>query len=169
MKSKKASLIFGLLIILIIALFVLPRSLSLFKSDFSSTPTSYIPPKNDPVKVSQTFYDNYFECIKKHFQSNTGKSPAEDCPYDSNPHTTDDFATNVSKNIGGDPILCAQNLPLSISTSNSANIMGDEVATVIVHEKFSESYENVQVILKNINNEWKLYTVICSPQEGFGS
>ncbi len=114
-----------------------------------------------PEIVVETFYSSYLNCFNRHFENLNGKSPRENCPFDQYQVLDMNLVDKLNNYIGGDPILCAQDLPTSISV-DPGSIQGN-TATTIVHESGFNKDNPVTVDLTLENNQWKITNIICQP------
>lgn len=123
--------------------------------------------KDSPSANSQTFYDWYANCLNS--------SPAGICNYKESKLVSSELVNriaaydeNFNKQCGdspgcnhGDLILCAQNVPQSISVDNEK--ISGSTATVTVHTTYGASGDNpLTVSLKNESGTWKLTNISCS-------
>lgn len=106
-------------------------------------------------KIVQNYYTSYLACLNK--------TPTQDCPYDPNVFTPT-FYSQLQKgqvNIGKDPILCAQNVPVKISFEN-AIINPNGSATVVVHTYWTESPTHNIYVWVTKNDQWKIADISCN-------
>jgi hypothetical protein len=116
----------------------------------------------------QNYYNSYLGCINSHFnnvesKSNYNKTPEQDCPYDVSAFTPTLYSQlqNGQVNPGGDPILCAQNTPQSL-TFDKANVLSSGAATATVHTIWvGNSPINISVGLQEIDDQWKIASITC--------
>lgn len=117
--------------------------------------------QDTPEMVTQAFYDWYLSCLDEHFTRNTGKSPNEDCSYQTNPNVDSQLQKNIGQVKDSDPVLCAQNTPRSTKV-DKAYITGNK-DTVVVHTLYDSSGDNpLNVDLQLIDNKWKIINISCS-------
>jgi len=116
----------------------------------------------------QNYYNSYLGCINNHFnnvenKNNYNKTPEQDCPYDVSAFTPTLYSQLQSGQVnpGGDPILCAQNTP-QLLTFDKANVSPKGSATVIIHTVWGRnSPMNIGVGLQEINDQWKIASIVC--------
>lgn len=131
--------------------------------------TLQIPYKNNiqnptaPENVTQNFYNWYLSCLNNHFQDSIDQTPNTTCPYENSAYISPELLQNIKNNIGGDPILCAQNTPLEIK-ADKAKIAGNK-SNLIVHTIYGASGDNpLNVELQLINQKWKITNISCTPR-----
>lgn len=148
-----------LLIVIIIALAV--GGYLAYSGKINLNRTQTIPSQNTPEMVTQAFYDWYLSCLDKHFTSNTGKSPNEDCSYQTNPNVGPQLQKNLGQPKDSDLVLCAQNTPRSTKV-DKAYIAGNK-ATVVAHTLYDGSGDNpINVDLQLFDNKWKITNISCT-------
>lgn len=111
----------------------------------------------------QNYYNEYFDCLHKHFTVMNGHGLLQDCPYDANIFTPTLYSglQNGTINRGGNPILCAQDMPMAI-TFDKAITSVNGTATVVVHTFWGSSApQKINVGLQEIDNQWKVASINC--------
>lgn len=112
----------------------------------------------DPEAALRAFYDWYLE-----YAQSSG-NPLVDRAYAESDYLTDSFVTNVDEILdsfergGYDPILCAQDVPESVSIS-AVEVESDS-ATAQVSTSFGNSF---QVQLARFDGVWLISDIICAP------
>jgi hypothetical protein len=108
----------------------------------------------NPETVVQEFYNGYL-----HYNGN----PLVDKVYRSNKRLSPSFVASLDDFTQGemhfDPVLCAQDKPVGITT-HSAQMSGDR-AVVGVTDSFPGHRFSVELV--QIDGEWKIDRVVCNP------
>jgi hypothetical protein len=130
-------------------------------SEAAAPPPSEItiadPVGQTPEQVTETFYSWYI-------QSTQGIPPRR-APYAQTGYLTDDLLNQIERTTasfdkgGYDPILCAQDIPESVSVSPIA-AEGDS-ASVLVNTSFPG--HSFQVALTLVDGVWCLSDIVCAP------
>ncbi len=121
---------------------------------------SFVPPPAAPVQspeqVTQDFYDWYIDYAGT-------ANPLVNRAYRDRGALTQDFVARLDAFTAGpmmfDPILCAQDVPNSVSAT-AADVSG---ATAIVRVETSFAGHAFEVRLTQEGGTWKIAEVICSP------
>jgi hypothetical protein len=113
-----------------------------------------------PQQVSQNFYNEYLSCINKHFENNTGKTPEQDCQYESLSVLTSQLIQQLKTAKGYDPILCAQNSPNHIYVKESK--ITNNAATVIMSEDFKTENKITVELINDKSEGWKINNITCN-------
>jgi hypothetical protein len=106
-----------------------------------------------PEDVIQEFYDWHIN-----YEGNT----LVDKAYQSSDYLTEDFIATLDAFTAGsmmfDPILCAKDRPESIMPGE-ATISGEQANVLVTTSFVGHSFE---VVLSQVNGEWKIDNVICT-------
>lgn len=128
----------------------------------TQVPTS--PATNEARAISaliDSFYKKYDLCMKNPPGEAAGRV-SEYCQGSSGLSTAD-FTDNLEKGgvakAGADPVVCAQNLPESI-TPGKIEIKGDTSLSYI-SEKYGATIVNVQIELIKDSGTWKIDNIVC--------
>ncbi len=152
-----------ILIIFLFAIAALGGGYLVYTTKNSNPPNPSPTPKvsTSPEKVVEDFYSQYLDCLKDHFRKLTGKSPREDCPFNSNQALNKALIQRLEQKKGSDPILCAQNLPINISVDKA--LVNDNKASTLVHTLFGSSVDNQIIVgLNDENGSWKIADITCT-------
>jgi hypothetical protein len=122
-----------------------------------------------PDSFIQNYYNSYLACLTNHFNNvmkgaSSGKSPVQDCPYDAKVFTPSLYSQlqKGQVNVGGNPILCAQNTPQSIAFDRAV-VSTSGTATIVVHTIWgSSSPQDINVGLQAVNNQWEITSISCN-------
>lgn len=157
----------SIFIIIIVSLVILIIGGVLFLQKSSQAPQK-APPiptySTTPEQTTENFYKWYLDCLNRYFQSESGKSLQEDCPYQTNKYTS--FSAPLVAT-GFDPVLCAQNTPNldeGSITIDKATIFGNK-ATTTIRSLYSWKDHPIKVELGLFNNQWKITNITCLPPQ----
>ncbi len=127
----------------------------------TSVPTDDLD-KTAIYEVTTSFYEKYDSCMKNPPAEATGKV-GEYCQNNSG-LTTSAFADNLEKGgtakAGADPIICAQNMPESITVNPEVQITVNK-GVVFVSEKLGQSQIEIHANLLKENGSWKIDNIVC--------
>lgn len=114
-----------------------------------------------PETVIENFYNSYLNCIENHFQNSNGRSPRENCPF-KNSNLSDELVQRLDEARAHDPILCAQDTPVSIKVDQA--IIESNKANLTVHTFYEISNDNpIKVALtKGQDGYWQITNITCS-------
>jgi hypothetical protein len=148
---RKKSIIIFLFIILAILVF------------FWLKPSSRV--SQEPREVVANFYNFWLS-----YAENEGNSPISERAYQEYPQLTDSLVTQLDTIIdsfeekgGYDPILCAQDFPLTMHFAEADQT--ENSATVVVEQDFYGNKRSTIVSLKKIAEEWKIDRIDCPLEE----
>jgi len=173
-KHKRLFICFGLIVLLIAGYFLVGF---IYNSLFRLSPSHTMPPQptrapqairqnsflpsTDADRVTQDYYNWYLGCLNQHFINQSNRNPQEDCPYNKTGVLTDNLVSKLQHAGEGDPVLCAENIPLKI-TFDKAVVTNNGKASVIVHTIWGATApRNIRVGLQAINNQWKISNIAC--------
>lgn len=108
--------------------------------------------------TAQDFYAWYLTCLDNHFKNPNGKSPAQDCPYQSSPYVSPTLSAKLA-GYHGDPILCAQNTPKSFKVDPASDKNGMKV--LVVHTYYSSTDKPLKVTLEKNSQNWLISDIEC--------
>jgi hypothetical protein len=113
--------------------------------------------------VVRVYYDWYFSCINECV--NAGCDNTEVCSYNKPGTLTDSLNNLLLKPKGYDQVLCAQDVPASVSYDNAVTGK-DGTATDSVHLHWDwgtngKETTTINVGLQLVSNQWKISSITC--------
>lgn len=116
------------------------------------------------INVAQGYYNAYSTCMQKPPKAAKGQV-GNYCPIH-NPYASPQLEKNLAAQTkkGYTLVLCAQNIPQSVSPTGEPKIAGNE-ATMKMKEQFGSNSVIVTYVLKQEKGQWKVNDVRCPKPE----
>jgi hypothetical protein len=106
-------------------------------------------PSMTPEKVTESFYNWYIS-----YRAAGGNLEV----YKTSEYVSNELIRKLEGVVGYDPVLCAQNIPESVTVGKATVSEGN--ASVAVTESFIGT-PSLKVDLKLLNNKWRITDIIC--------
>jgi len=115
----------------------------------------------DPEKVTEAFYNDWTNYLNQ----NPDKNPLEERIYEGNLYLTEAFIEKLNRLADSseekdyDPILCSREKLQSFTIKESS--LSENEAEVFLREEFLENEKEIKVLLKLVDDRWKIEDVVC--------